>query len=103
MGSIKASEPDSLNVFSYFIINCQLLATKYIVPDKLIFSNPKQDDIIKLNRIIALSTINPAASPEKIREIVKTRADLLGSQKPRLLSAIISKFYNYIDQLSLPD
>ena len=103
MGSIKASEPDSLNVFSYFIINCQLLATKYIVPDKLIFSNPKQDDIIKLNRIIALSTINPAASPEKIREIIKTRADLLSSQKPKLLSTIISKFYNYIDQLSLPD
>jgi len=103
MSSMKPSDPDSLNVFSYFIINCQLLATKHIVPEKLIFSNPKPEDVIKLNRLVAISTINPVASPERIREIIKTRADLLSSQKPRLLSAIISKFYNYIDQLSSPD
>ena len=100
MGSMKPSDPDSLNVFSYFIINCQLLATKYIVPDKLIFSNPKPKDLVKLNKIVALSTINSASSPEKIRELVKIRAELLTSQKPKLLSAIISKFYNYIDQLA---
>ena len=100
MGSMKPSDPDSLNVFSYFIINCQLLATKYIVPDKLIFSNPKPKDLIKLNKIVALSTINSASSPEKIRELVKIRAELLTSQKPKLLSAILSKFYNYIDQLA---
>ena len=103
MGSLKPSDPDSLNVFSYFIINCQLLATKYIVPDKLIFSNPKPKDLIKLNKIVALSTINPVASPEKIRELVKIRAELLTSQKPRLLSTILLKFYNYIDQLASPD
>ena len=100
MGSMKPSDPDSLNVFSYFIINCQLLATKYIVPDKLIFSNPKPKDLIKLNKIVGLSTINSASSPEKIRELVKIRAELLTSQKPKLLSAILSKFYNYIDQLA---
>lgn len=100
MGSMKPSDPDSLNGFSYFIINCQLLATKYIVPEKLIFSNPKQEDVIKLNKLVAISTINPAAPPEKIREIIKTRAGLLSSQNPSRLSFITSKFYNYNDQLS---